>query len=424
MTETIQIPLHAALFDPNDPAEVSIFVDAVSLGTTKQLATGQTLTWDEESMQKFFPTFAGTPINASIDKQTGQLTKHSREVVGTIQKAVYDAENKKISVKGALWNHYFPETIKTLKDLKAQSKMQASMEFLADELRDNGDGTVTPIAGRFSGLGLIPDGADLNNSVLLLASALETDKKETPVVTVNTTTSAPAGSYEWVSLKAAEHFANMGSVENPYTASVVGTFNNAIVYNDGSETFRMDYDSTTDGSITFGEPVKVNTTFVPLVASRKDDETLESGVVINMPDEKEFEELKASKSVLETELAELRPIKAAYEELQASVKAKEEEAAKELLASTRLAEVEKIRPYDSDELKSEHKEIFKTADEKTFNTIKALMAGTVEKKGGIPSEAHAATGGDRDPGELEAETKLPAWRDELLAAYKPAQPKQ
>lgn len=422
MSESVQIPLHASLFDPNDPAEVNLFVDAVSLGTTKQLATGQILTWDEESMQKFFPTFVGTPINASLDP-SGKLTKHSREVVGSLTKAVYDPDTKKISVKGNLWNHYYPETIKTLKDLKAKNEMQASMEFLADELRDNGDGTVTPIRGRFSGLGLIPDGADLGNSVLLLASAMETDKRETPVVTAPVIP-APTGSYEWISLQAAEHLSNMGTVEEPYTANVVGTFNNAIVYNHGTDTFRIDYNTTTEGGVTFGEPVKVETTFVPLAASRKDDETLESGVVKNMADEKEFEELKASKSALETELQELRPIKAAYEELQASVKAKEETEKQELLASTRLAEVEKIRPYESDELKEEHKEIFKTADEKTFNTIKALMAGTVEKKGGIPDEAHAATGGDRDPGELEAETKLPAWREELMASFKPAQPKQ
>jgi hypothetical protein len=296
------------------------------------------------------------------------------------------------------------------------------MEFLAEELRDNGDGTVTPIRGRFSGLGLVPFGADKGNAVLLLASAIETDKKEaTPVVTTSAST-ALAGSYEWVSLQAAEHFANMGTSDAPYTANVLGTFNNAIVYSNGSDTFRMTYTTGTNG-VTFGEPVKVvDTTFVPLEASRTDEDTSQSGV-LNMPDEKEFEELKASRDALEKELEELRPIKTQFEEMKAAEAKKEEENRKELLASTRLEEINKIKPYEDEELKAKHKEVFKTLDDAAFETFKSLMAATVEPKGGVADEAHAATGGDDDPGEREAKENLPKWKDELLARFKPAEVK-
>ena len=420
MTDKINIPLNASLFNSNDPADVSIVVDAVTLGTTRKLATGQTVTWDEAAMEMFAESFGGTPINAMLD-DSGELTDHSREVVGTVRKAVYDREGKKISVLGSLWNHYYPETISALKELQAKGKMQTSMEFLADELRDNGDGTVTPTKGRFSGLGLVPHGADKGNSVLLLASAIKEDKEDNAKVSQSTT--ALAGSYEWVGLKAAEHFANMGTVDKPYEANVIGTFNNAVVYNNGTDTFRMDYTSDTTNGVTFGEPVKVTSTFVPLTASRKDDETLESGVVKNMTDEKEFEELKASKATLEQELNELRPIKEQFEELKASIAAKDALEKQELLASERIAEVEKIKPYEDEKLKSEHKEVFKTADEKTFETIKSLMASTVELKGGVADEAHAGTGGDRDPGEIEAEEKLPKWKEELLARYNTAETK-
>ena len=420
MTDKIHIPLNASLFNPNDPADVSIVVDAVTLGTTRKLATGQIVTWDEPAMEMFAESFSGTPINALLNDD-GELTDHSREVVGTVRKAVYDREGKKISVLGSLWNHYYPETIAALRELQAKGKMETSMEFLADELRDNGDGTVTPVKGRFSGLGLIPHGADKGNSVLLLASAIKEDKEENVKVSQNTT--ALAGSYEWIGLKAAEHFANMGTTDKPYEANVIGTFNNAVVYNNGTDTFRMDYTSDSTNGVTFGEPVKVNTTFVPLTASRKDDETLDSGVVKNMTDSKEFEELKASYTTLEKELEELRPIKKQFEELQAQVAKDEEDKKQELLASERLAEVEKIKPYDDEKLKEAHKEVFKTADEKTFETIKSLMASTVELKGGVADEAHAGTGGDRDPGEVEAEEKLPKWKEELLARYKTAETK-
>jgi hypothetical protein len=116
-------------------------------------------------------------------------------------------------------------------------------------------------------------------------------------------------------------------------------------------------------------------------------------------------------------LNELRPIKTAYEELKAATEAKEEKDKQELLASTRIAEVEKIKPYEDEELKESHREVFKTADDKTFETIKSLMASTVELKGGVADEAHAGTGGDRDPGDLEAEKNLPKWKEELLASY-------
>jgi hypothetical protein len=419
--EKISIPLNASLFNSNDPADVSIVVDAVTLGTTRQLATGQTVTWDEAAMEMFAESFNGTPINALLNEQ-GELTDHSREVVGTVRKAVYDREGKKISVLGSLWNHYYPETIAALRELQAKGKVETSMEFLADELRDNGDGTVTPVKGRFSGLGLIPHGADKGNSVLLLASAIKEDKEENAKVT-NTTSTALAGSYEWIGLKAAEHFANMGTTDQPYEANIIGTFNNAVVYNNGTDTFRMNYTSDTTNGVTFGEPVKVETTFVPLTASRKDDETLDSGVVKNMTDSKEFEELKASYNTLEKELEELRPIKTQFEELQAKVAKDEEIKKQELLASERIAEVEKIKPYDDEKLKEAHTEVFKTADEKTFETIKSLMASTVELKGGVADEAHAGTGGDRDPGEVEAEEKLPKWKEELLARYSTAETK-
>lgn len=415
MNDRVIIPIEASLLNPDDPAEVTLVVDAVSLGTTLPLASGHVVTWDEAAMRAFADSFAGTPVNVLLSA-SGEATDHSDNVVGVVKNAVFDEASKKIRVFASLWRHYFPETVDTLKTLFKDKKLQASMEFLASKLRSNPDGTVTPEQGRFGGLGLVATGADLGNSVLLMASALKADTKESEKVPEPITT-APVGSYEWVSLQAAEWLAN-NVVTDSTSASVNGTYTNAIVYTQtsgtSSDTFRINYELT-DNKLKFGEPVRVDPTFVPLEASRKDDQEPAISGVQNMPTEQEFTELKASRDALETEVKELRETKTAYETLKASVEAKEKEAAAEKLADSRIEEIEKIKKYENTELKASHRELFKTADDKTFEGFKALIASTVELKGGISSESTAPTDDGSDPVEAKAKENLGTWREEALA---------
>lgn len=420
MNEKVLVPFRASFANPDDLSDVTLIAEPVSLGTTMRLQTGQIVTWTEERMREFAPSFVGMPVNVLLGSN-GTPTDHSLDVIGSITKAEYDENQKKIRVYASLWGHYYPETVKALKDLYKQPdhRLEVSMEFLASQLDINVDGSVTPIKGRFSGMGIVGGGADLGNSVLLLASALKADTgdKEEPVKVTTPITAAPVGSFEWIALKAAEHLANKGSVDKPYNANIVGTFTNTVVYKtDGNDTFRVDYSREND-NITFGEPVKVAETFVPLEGSRKDPEPNPKSGVMNMPDEKEFAELKASRDSLETEVKELREIKTQYTELKAQVDKDKAEKEQSLKASARVEELEKIRPYDDPKTKEAHLELLKTADDATFESLKRLFASMVELKGGIPSESQTPTPKEgEDPVKAEALKNLEAWKEELKAS--------
>lgn len=419
MSETVLVPFKASFLDPTDHSDVTLIAEPVSLGTTMRLSTGQVVKWTEDRMREFAPTFVGAPVNVLLGSD-GRPTDHSQDVIGSITKAEYDENLKKIRVYASLWGHYYPETIQTLKELQKSSKIEVSMEFLAAHLDVNSDGSVTPTKGRFSGMGIVGGGADLGNSVLLLASALKADtgEKEEPQKVTTPVTAAPVGSFEWIALKAAEHLANQGTVDKPYNANIVGTFTNTVVYKtDGNDTFRVDYSREND-NITFGEPVKVAETFVPLEASRQDAEPNPQSGVLNMPDEKEFAELKASRDSLETEVKELREIKTQFTELKAQVDKEKADKEMSLKASARVEELEKIRPYDDPKTKEAHLELLKTADDATFESLKKLFASMVELKGGISSEeVNKTPAGDEDPSKAEALKNLETWKAELKASH-------
>ena len=162
--------IEASLSNPDDPAEVTLVADVAGVGRTQRLATGQVLNWTPEMLRKFAPSLIGKPVNVDLD-ETGEPGGHTRRVIGAITHAEFDESRQVVSVHAALWRHYFGATVARLKELGA--RLQVSMEFLMAQVTDNGDGSITPTEGEFSGLGIVRVGADPRNQVLLLASLAE-----------------------------------------------------------------------------------------------------------------------------------------------------------------------------------------------------------------------------------------------------------
>lgn len=131
-----------------------------------------------------------------------------------------------------------------------------------------------------------------------------------------------------------------------------------------------------------------------------------------------MEELAEVQASLDRATAEAADWKSKYETLEASIREEREEREAEKKANDRIAEIEKISPYKDENLKTEHFELFKTADDKTFDAVKRLILATVEPKGGIASESGVeAQNEDADPVEAAASASLPKWREELQAMY-------
>jgi hypothetical protein len=417
MTDRISIQaIEFSLSNPNDPTEMTLVADACGVGVTLPTGTGRIVRFTEEFLQKYAQSLVGTPVNVLLNTDGDGVTGHSDSVVGTITRAIYDAGTQKVRVFASLWRHYFPQTVEQLINLQKEGKLQVSCEIAAVGNTDD-QGVYTPTSGRFTGMGIVSLGADLNNRVLILAEALKTDQEalsevskptttESVVepVTVTTTAIMPL-SFEWAGEQIAEYLSNSTAALN---ATVVGTYPNAFFYN-ASDDSRFKVPFTVDtGGLTFGEPVKVDE------VDSQESIILSNGGQ-NMPTEEEFAEIKAS---LETVKTEANDWKGKYEQLETTVTAERRARESEQLSLTRLAEVEKIAPYTDDALKQEHLELFKTSDDKTFEAIKRLMLAATEPKGGIASpETVPASDPDADPGAVEAEKGLPAWRAELLATY-------
>lgn len=164
----IRTTFTASLTDPDDPAEVTLLAEPVSVGRTRKLASGEIVRWTAEFLREKAASFVGQPLNVDLDED-GEPTGHSRRIVGAVVKAWFDEQKQVIAVHAALWPHY-SSTVARLKELG--SRLSCSMEFLPTaDLRDNGDGSVSPTEGRFSGLAIVKAGADLRNRVILVAAA-------------------------------------------------------------------------------------------------------------------------------------------------------------------------------------------------------------------------------------------------------------
>lgn len=414
MNETITIPVELSLTNPNDPSEVTLVADAVGVGLTGPTANGgRIVRFTEEFLRDYAHTLVGTPVNVLLSADEEGVTGHSTSVVGTITRAIYDSATQKVRIFASLWRHYFPSTVEQLVKLQADKKLQVSAELLAAGDTD-AQGVYTPTRGKFSGLGIVNTGADFNNRVLILA-ALKDDVEALSNVSVPVAPPVPTPepvsaeiipmSYEWAGDQIAEHLSNTAN-----SATVVGTFQDRFYFTTNDARYETSF--TVDNErLVFGEPVKVNEGETPALEWG----TPVSNGGLNMPTEEEFAEIKAS---LATATTEANDWKGKFETLEATVTAERRAQEADKLGSTRLSEIEKIAPYTDETLKQTHLELFKTVDDKAFDTIKTLMLAVAEPKGGIASpEQVPPADPDTDPGQAEADKNLETWRAEMLATF-------
>lgn len=365
---------HASLEDPEDPAEVTLVADAVSVGTNLN-----GLTWTEEALRKFAHTFVGMPVNVELDED-GEATDHTRSVVGTVTEARYDDARQVVTIRAALWRNYFPHTVTRLKQLHADQKLKVSMEFLAKEVHRNEDGTITPVLGRFSGLAFVRRPADLGQHVLLLAS-YDDDRR------------------------------SLNPMENAPMTKL-----DALIQ------FMRDTFGYVEASASEEEPEAVEET------PASEEETLEaSSEEESTMTPEEIEELKASHAQALSELqAQLDTMTAERDALVAEKTAGEAAAAEEArlveLEASRKAELETIAP---DVIQKIDAAKLRSMEQTAFDAFKEVLVASAEVKGGIASEAEVETPDDESEltaSEKEAEENLPKWREEMLARFgsKPA----
>lgn len=422
MQNRIFLPIEASIVNPDDPSEVTMIADVSSVGVTRRTKNGQIINWTADILRGKAHTLVGKPVNVFLSD--GRATTHSKNVVGTIIESAFDETTQKLRVIASLWKHYFPETIEKLRELARGGELQVSVEF-AYSHADTEDGVTTPTDGIFLGVGIVDTGADLQNKVLVLASALQSDmeawsklENEIPVGTEEETTEILPMSFEWAGEQIADFLSSRGE-----EATVVGTYPSEFYYSNGNNTYQVPFTYTqSEGSLKFGEPVSLS---VGDTTSLPNTSTLIWGVAPAEESTKEtnMEELAEVQASLVRVQAEADDWKSKYETLEASVKDEREEREAEKRANDRIAEIEKISPYKDETLKTEHFELFKTADDKLFDAVKKLIMASVEPKGGIASESGVeAQSEDADPVQAAASASLPKWREELLAAY--GQPKE
>lgn len=427
----IRVTFNAALDNPNDPSEVTLVADAVGVGRTHRLATGQIITWTASILREKAHTFIGKPVNIDLDEED-EPTGHSRRVVGAITHAFFDERKQVVTVHAALWPHYAPSTVARIKELAkdpdARNRIQVSMEFIpTEEMIANGDGSETPTDGEFSGLGIVRVGADPRNKVILVAALAEDEGTREPMkldeilsevrqrfglTEVKTPeeerdernaelAAAHEGSFEWFSRRIAEHLAARrgNDYDAPY-CYVIATFPKYAIYQEGENYYRIEY-ARKGREVTFEEPVEVDPTYNPVEASASTDEdATQNAVEEDAALAAEItDELRAS--LREELLAELKPqldaLTERAEQAEQKLADRETADAKKELVATRLAELEAISPAGDG--KERREALCAALDDEQFAAYKADLAATVEVKGGIGSDAegHEGTEGAAKP---------------------------
>lgn len=411
MEETILIPVEASLSNPGDPTEITLVADVSGVGITNRTSTGRIIRWTPEMLKRAASTLRGRPVNVLLSPDGDRATGHSRNVVGTIIDAKFDEATQKLRVFASLWRHYFPETVNKLVELFGEGVLQVSAEFSINEYEEE-DGITTPQSGFFVGVGIVHKGADPQNRVLVLASALENDKEamtKVPTKTPETVEILPF-SYEWAGDQIANYLSN-----NAEGAVVTGTYGDSFFYQASDNTYQVNFTVSDDNNtLQFDTPTvwtsggDINRYFWGTGTPQEQGDE-------NMPT---AEELAAANSDLEQARTEADEWKNKFETLEADITADREAREIEKRANDRMAEVEKIAPYKDETLKAEHLELFKTADEKIFAAVKNLILASVNPKGGISSESGVPTDDpSADPSLVEAKSKMEDWREEMLAQY-------
>jgi hypothetical protein len=432
------ITINASLVNPNDPTEVNVVAAVATVGKTNRLSTGQIIKWTPEFLRANAHTFVGKPVNIRLEtiKATdakGSLRKkatgHSRFVVGAIKEAYYDEVKQAVIVTASLWEHYDPETIKSIRELYASGELQVSMEFKypKDTLIDNADGSQTPTVGTFSGMGFVGQAGDPRSFVYLMAALekAEEEKQETSVNEVikevvarltgtykeprdgddeaqaqdainEELSAAHEGSFEWLARNLQEHLSANRSMSEPTYHYVIATYPNYAIYQEGADYFRIDYKRSGD-KVNFGEPQEVDPVYQPTASASAEeggvDPAENTGTLIQgeeeLMSEKTQEELQAAqaqnaelKASLDAMSSKLDEMKAALEARDAADAAREAAEQANTKATERLAELEKIVPV-KDELKAGLLENLKAVDDVAYEAIKASFAASAELRAGI-----------------------------------------
>lgn len=429
----IKIIFEASLKNPDDPAEVTLVADAVGVGKTHRLATGQIVTWTAEFLRAKAHTFIGKPVNIDLDED-GEATGHSRRAIGAVTQASFDERRQVITVHAALWLHYYPSTVTRIKELEAAGRLEVSMELIPEgEMLANEDGSVTPVDGEFTGLGIVRVGADPRNKVLLVA-AIQEDEANAPMkieeildkvkehfqLPVPQTpeqareernaelSAAHEGSFEWFSRRLAEHLSSRHTPDEYIWSSVIATYPKYAIFQEGEAYYRIEF-SRKGRSIEFGEPVEVDPTYNEVDASAAWSAELSASTDedANSPHQEEVQvtdtndELRAS---LRAELeAELQPKLDRLAELEAAEAERADRDAKDAIVASRTADLEKILPAKDDEARAKRGEQVRDLTDEAFEAVKAAYLEAAEVKGGIHSDADPSPERDEDADSLTDE---------------------
>ena len=447
--------LSASMSNPSDAVEMTLLADAASVGiTTPLFESRKRVKLTPEFLRKYADTFKGMPITLEFEEdddelKANNLVPHSKTVIGTIKDAYFDEAKQKVTTVGSLYKHYFPRTLKKLQELYAGGQAQVSWELVPDELKplpEEGDDVFEPIAGRFTGQAIINKGADLGNAITLLASAAE---EESEASKRKMKKAFPVGSFEWIGEQAVAYLTASANTDEYTEKEIVGTYADRVIYTDNGKFYELPI-QIEDNNIKFSDTIEVEPQYQPLGASAAGSteenpeappSTTKEAGNSNMSeiDERELEALKASKSQAEdrvgelesenTELkAEVETLKASvseFEEFKTQVEADRAEQAANTLAASRIAEVEKITPYEDEQQKADDLEAFKTMDEKAFDIVKRTLQAAAEARGGLDVSAGSIsnpfTSRQDDDGQAAQILNDPAYQ-QLKAQY--ATPKE
>jgi hypothetical protein len=233
---------------------------------------------------------------------------------------------------------------------------------------------------------------------------------------------AHEGSFEWLGRRLAEHFANKrgDNYDAPYTY-VIATFPKHAIYQEGEDYYRIEY-ARKGREVTFGEPVEVDPTYNPVEASASEEDAdpaqTEVAALGTELSEEQKAELRAELlTELQPQLDELAAVKAENVTLKADKAAAEEADAKKELVTTRMAELEAIRPAEGAG-KERREALCAALDEDAFAAYKADIAEAADTKGGLATDAerHAGTEEDGDQPLVSAEGAQALVKEALAAA--------
>jgi len=453
--QPIRIVATASLTNPNSPSEVTLIADAVGVGTTYRMASGHVITWTAEFLRANAHSFIGKPVNIDIDED-GEATGHSRRVVGAITHAFFDERKQVVTVHAACWPHYAPETISQIKKLaKAdpENRTQVSMEFIPTaEMIANADGSESPTAGEFSGLGIVGVGADPRNQLILVAALAEDEAKGTMkfdkiddiidglkerfVLQEKTTPeqerdarvadlqAAHEGAFEWYASQLAQWLAGRRTESEWVWASVIATYPKYAIYQEGEDYFKVPY--TRKGrELEFGDPVEVDPTYNEVEASAAWQGLEPSASTDTDADLSQDKEPKLATEIsaeqkaslrnellaeVQPQLDELATVKAENETLKAAAADREATELKAATTTARLDELDKIIPAKDDEAREARRTQIADLEQPAYDALKAAMLTLAEVHGGINSDADTHA----DEPEVTAATAVDADADKLI----------